>query len=384
MKTIQTAKNLNLFSDYVFSNLGKIVTEVEKNSKRKVINFGIGSPDIPPKKEHIQKLTEFINLPDAHLYPGYEAIKEFSEALIRWYQKRFNVNILDEELLPLLGAKDGISHLPFAFLNPGDEILVPDPGYPAFTYPSLIIGAKPVYYDLTEANDFKIDFKKLEKKISAKTKFIWINFPSNPTGQMATINELKQIVEFAQKYNLFIIYDNAYSEITFDGFIAPSILQIDGAKDIAVEIGSFSKTFSFAGFRIGWIVGNKSIIAALAKVKSHMDSGLSLPLQRLGAFALNNFDDNWHQKMVLDYKNRRDIIAKKLQTLGLACSLPKGGLYIWAKIPNSYTNSDKFCMEFLKEKQILFAPGTAFGKNGTRYVRVSICANIKDIENYFV
>ena len=384
MKTIQAAKNLNLLSDYVFSSLGKIVAEVEKKANRKVINFGIGSPDIPPKKEHIQKLTEFINLPDAHLYPGYGAITEFSEALIKWYKKRFNANIAENELLPLLGAKDGISHLPLALLNPGDEILVPDPGYPAFTYPSLIIGAKPVYYNLKGGNNFEIDLDELTEKISSKTKFIWINFPSNPTGQIATIDVLKKVVAFAKKHNLLIIYDNAYSEITFDGFVAPSILQIEGASDIAVEIGSFSKTFSFAGFRIGWIVGNKSIIAALSKVKSHMDSGLSLPLQKLGAYALNNFDDSWHQDMILSYKKRRDIIAEKLQKFGLTFSLPKGGLYIWAKIPSAYKNSEEFCMQLLKEKQILFAPGTAFGKNGERYIRVSICANIKNIESYFI
>lgn len=383
MKTIQPSKRLNLFPEYVFSRLAKAVGKAEVDSRRKVLNFGPGTPDVKPSNHYLEKFTEFIKASDAHLYPPYGAIKEFSDALMQWYEKRFNVVITKEELFPLLGAKDGIAHLPLAFLNEKDEVLIPDPGYPAFTGPALMVGAVPVYYDLIEKNDFKIDLSELEEKASDKAKFIWVNFPSNPTGQIATIDELEKIVDFAIQHNIFIVYDNAYCEITFDNVIAPSILQVDGAKDIAVEIGSFSKTFSFAGFRMGWIVGNKDIISALAKVKSQMDSGLSIPLQRLGAFALTNFDQKWYEEMISSYKNRRDIIAKHLKSLGLEFCLPKGGLYIWARIPNTAADSEEFCMKLLKEKQILFAPGTAFGKNGHRYIRVSICVNIDKINDYF-
>lgn len=383
MKTIPTAKRLHTFPEYVFSRLAKTVAEVENESKRKVLSFGPGTPDVKPSNHYIEKLNEFFRADDAHLYPGYGASKEFSRALIQWYKKRFHVDLAEEELFPLLGAKDGISHLPLALLDERDEVLVPDPGYPAFTGPTLIIGAVPVYYDLTEKNEFKIDLAGIKEKLSDKTKFIWVNFPSNPTGQIVTIDELEKIVSFAKKHRLFIVYDNAYSEITFDNFVAPSILQIDGAKDIAVEIGSFSKTFSFAGFRMGWIVGNKDIIAALAKVKSQMDSGLSIPLQKLGAFALTNLDTKWQEEMITSYKNRRDLIANHIKTLGLSFSMPKGSLYIWAKIPSTANDSEEFCMSLLKDKQILFTPGTAFGKNGERYVRVSICVNIDKINDYF-
>jgi len=383
MKTIPTAKRLNAFPEYVFSRLAKTVAEVENESKRNVLSFGPGTPDVKPSNHYIEKLNEFFRADDAHLYPGYGASKEFSRALIQWYKKRFYVDLTEEELFPLLGAKDGISHLPLAILDERDEVLVPDPGYPAFTGPTLMIGAVPVYYDLTEKNEFKVDLAGIKEKLSKKTKFIWINFPSNPTGQIVTIDELEKIVSFAKQHRLFIVYDNAYSEITFDNFVAPSILQIDGAKDIAVEIGSFSKTFSFAGFRMGWIVGNKDVISALAKVKSQMDSGLSIPLQKLGAFALTNTDQQWHQGMIASYQERRNIIAKHLQSLGLEFSLPNGSLYIWAKIPNTAKNSEEFCMQLLKDKQILLTPGTAFGKNGERYVRVSICVNIDKINDYF-
>ena len=374
MSKIQTAKRLSNFREYVFSKLGKKVKEIELTSGRKVLNFGPGNPDFPPSNLYLDKFYEFIKDHNAHLYPGFGANEQFSKALTAWYKKRFEVNLRGDELFPLLGAKDGVSHLPLALVDEGDEVLTPDPGYPAYTDPVLMVGGKVVYYNLLEENEFKI---------SDKTKFIWVNFPSNPTGSVATLDELKKIVVFAKKHNVLIVYDNAYSEITFDNFVAPSILQIDGSKDVAVELGSFSKTFSFAGFRMGWIVGNSEIIAALSKVKSQMDSGLSAHLQNLGAFALNNFDTKWHQEMIASYKQRRQIIGKHLKKLGLNFTLPKGGLYIWAKIPSSAKNSEEYCMQMLEEKQILFTPGSAFGKNGDRYVRVSISINIDNIDKYF-
>ncbi len=383
MKTIKQAKRLDLFSEYIFANLARKKSEIEKKTKRKVLNFGPGTPDIKPSNLYIKKLGEFINEDNAHIYPGYGAIKEFSDALIWWYKKRFNVSIDKDELLPLLGAKDGISHLPLALLDNGQEVLIPDPGYPAFGDPALMIGAKPISYSLRQEDNFKINYEILKEKLSPKTKFIWINFPSNPTGQVATKEDLLRIVKFAKQNNIFIVYDNAYSEITFGNFRAPSILEIEGAKDIAVEIGSFSKTFSFAGFRMGWIVGNKDVISAISKVKSQMDSGLSIPLQKLGAFALTHFDKAWNKQMLESYKKRRGIIASYLKKLGLKFILPKAGLYIWAKIPDKEKNSEEFANKLLEEKQILLTPGTAFGKNGKRFVRISICVNIDNISDYF-
>jgi len=373
---------LEKFPEYVFSRLSRRVAEVEKKKKRKVLNLGPGSPDVRPSGTYLDKFKEYIGEPGSHLYPGYQAIPELADALSQWYEKRFQVKLQTNEILPLLGAKDGISHLPIALVNEGDEVLVPNPGYPAYIGPTLMVGAKPVPYDLLPKDDFRISISNLEKQVSQKTRYVWINFPSNPTGQIATLAELEEIVAFCKKYHLIIIYDNAYSEITFDGFTAPSILQIEGAKDITVEIGSFSKTFSFAGFRIGWMVGNKDIIAALAKVKSQLDSGLSLPLQKLGAFALSHPDDRWHEQMISDYRKRRDIIATKLTEIGLTLALPKGALYIWAKIPNSAPDSEDFSMRLLREKQVLLTPGNAFGSNGERFVRVSICSNIDAIDEY--
>lgn len=380
---VKRAKRLDMFSEYVFSRLQKKIAEVEQKSNRKVLNFGIGNPDIVPSSLYINKLTELIKESDAHLYPGFGANNKFTEGLTNWYEKRFKVSLEKDELLPLLGAKDGVSHLPLALLDQGDEVLVPDPGYPAYTDPALMIGGKVIYYDLLEKNNFQISLQQLKRKISNKTKFIWINFPANPTGQIITLGELEKIIAFAKEKNIFIVYDNAYSEITFDGFIAPSILQIKGAKEIAAEIGSFSKTFSFAGFRMGWMVGNKEIIAALAKVKSQMDSGLPASLQNLAAFVLSSPDQKWQRQMLSNYRKRRDTITNYLQQIGLTFSLPKGSLYIWAKIPRGFNDAEEFCMKMLSERQVLFAPGTAFGKNGQGFVRVSISVNIDKIGEYF-
>lgn len=381
MSPVRPAKRLEKFPEYIFSRLAKAVAKTEAATGRKVLGFGAGSPDYPPSTKYLDRFAEFIHEPGIHMYPGYSGTKEFNNALIGWYQKRFGILLEEKEVFPLLGGKDGLAHLPFALLDEGDEVLLPDPGYPGFDGPTLVAGGVPVPYDASSEKN-PIVLAELEKKLTARTRYIWINFPSNPTGHVADLALLEKIVEFAKARNLPVIYDNAYSEITYDGFRAPSILQVNGAKEIAVEVGSFSKTFSFAGLRMGWIVGNKDIVNALAKVKSQMDSGMFLPLQRLGAFVLNNQDIEWNEKMLDSYKTRRDIIAGKLEKLGLKFTLPKGALYLWAKIPDSALNSEDYCMKLLREKQVLFTPGTAYGKNGERFVRISFCVNVDRIDEY--
>ncbi|MDO8609376.1 MAG: pyridoxal phosphate-dependent aminotransferase, partial [bacterium] len=260
---MKLSNRLDVFSEYVFSMLGKKVKEQEKKTGKKVLDLSIGTPNFPPSKEYVQKLQEFYTEPKASLYPGFGAIPEFSEALISWYKKRFNVLISDNELLPLLGAKEAIAHLLPALINEEDEILIPDPGYPAYIGSALMAKAIPVFYSLD--NNFKLSIDEIDKKITNKTKCIWVNFPSNPTGQVATTDELQKLIDFLKGKNIWLIYDNAYSEIAFDGFVAPSILEIDGAKEFTVELNSFSKMFSFAGYRIGWAAGNKDAISGLAK-----------------------------------------------------------------------------------------------------------------------
>ncbi len=379
---MRVAERTKKFPEYIFSRLNKAVAETEKATSRKVLNFGPGSPDFPPSEIYIKKLFEFVRDPKTHLYPGYRGIPEFNDAVRAWYKRRFDVELADDEVLPLLGGKDGISHLPLALADEGENVLTPNPGYPPFFEPGPMFGVSSNYYDLLPENGFKPDLEKVAKQVDAKTRYMWVNFPGNPTGAVATLDELKEIAAFSKTHSLPVIHDNAYAEITFDGFVAPSILQIPGAKEFAAEIGSFSKTFSFAGFRMGWIAGNRDIIAALQKVKSQMDSGMSLPLQLLGAYALQNRDEGWHKDMLASYEKRRDVIAEKMRKLGLTFEMPKGSLYIWAKIPDSSKDSESFCMDLLREKQVLFTPGSAYGTNGKHYVRASICINIDKISEY--
>ena len=379
---MKLAKRLDHFSEYIFADLNKKVKEVETRSGRPVFSLAIGNPDFPPSKKYVNKLQDLIKEKDAHHYPGYGATPIFAESLISWYKKKFEVEINDSELLPLIGSKDGITHLALTLLDEGDEVLIPDPGYPAYVGACLMVGAKPVSYNLTSENDFKINIEDIRHKISSKTKLIWLNFPSNPTGQIISKIELEKIVQLAIKHRIWIAYDNAYSEIYFGKDKPPSILEIPNAKKVAIEFNSLSKTFSLAGYRLGWAVGNNKLIGALAKVKSQFDSGLSLPLQRLAAFCFSSPDKEWRSKMLANYQQRAQILSEYLPKLGLSFSLPKASLYIWAKIPDEFEDSEEFSKKLLEEKQILVTPGTAFGENGKRYVRISISSNLERIYEY--
>ncbi|MBI5456215.1 aminotransferase class I/II-fold pyridoxal phosphate-dependent enzyme [Candidatus Kaiserbacteria bacterium] len=379
---VKVAARIEKIPEYIFSRLNKEVAAIEKDVGRKVLNLGPGSPDFPPSEIYVQKFFEFVRHPQAHLYPGYRGVQEFNDAVRAFYKRRFDVDLEDNEVLPLLGGKDGISHLPLALADAGDNVLAPNPGYPPFSEPGPLFGVSSNYYDLLPENGFKPDLAALGTQINDKTRYMWINFPGNPTGAVATHDELKTYAHFAKKHGIAVVHDNAYAEITFDGYVAPSILQIPGAKEYAAEIGSFSKTFSFAGLRMGWLVGNRNIIASLQKVKSQMDSGMALPLQLLGAFALQNRDEKWHEAMLASYRSRRDIIAEKLKGLGLTFSLPRGSLYIWAKIPDAAKDSESFCKDLLREKQVMLTPGIAYCSNGDRYIRASICANVDKINEY--
>jgi aspartate/methionine/tyrosine aminotransferase len=246
------------------------------------------------------------------LYPGYGPIFEFTEALINWYEDRFGVSVNPDQLYPTTGGKDAIAHLAMAILDAGDEVLVPDPGYPAFAGTALMLNAKPVSYNLTPDRAYLPNVRELHQLVTDHTKAIWVNYPSNPVGQVASLEQLKPLLDFAYKHDIWLLYDNPYAEITFDGFKAPSILELPGGFAKCVELGSFSKTFSFAGYRMGWAVGNEDLIKALAKVKSQVDSGLSKPLQQLGAYALTNFDHDWYDNMLKSYRSRRDTIAEYL------------------------------------------------------------------------
>jgi len=376
------SNRLEQFPEYIFSKLSREAKIQEKETGREILDLSIGSPTFPPSKKYLKKLKEYIDVSGSMLYPGYGATPEFSLGLIDWYKKRFDVRLDYHELFPLLGAKDGVSHLTMALTNEGDEILVPDPGYPSYSGSAQMAGCKVVPYVLSEKNNFNLSILEIEKKITKKTRMVWINFPSNPTGQVATLNDLIPLVELCKKNRIWLLYDNAYAEIVFNGYTSPSILQIPGAKEIAVELGSFSKMSSFAGLRMGWIVGNSQAIAALAKIKSQVDSGMSRPLQNLAAFILMNPDNKWRTKMIAQYEKNKEIVMNAFSQLGLRMENPKGALYLWAKIPNNANDSYSYCMKLMKDKQILITPGIAFGNSGDRFVRICFSNDITHIAKY--
>ena len=376
------SERLNNFDEYVFAKLNSSAKKIELKTGRKVLNLAVGSPDVPPSEKLLAALCGAIREKGAHLYPGYGMTPGFAKAARNFYKTNYGVEIETENLVPLLGAKDGITHLILALLDEGDEFLTPNPGYPGFTGPALMIGAKPVYYTLKEENGFKPDVKELEKLVSKKTKFIWVNFPSNPTGAVITLKELAAFAAFAKKNNIALIYDNAYAQMYYDGVQPPSILQIKGARDFAVELHSLSKTFSLAGYRIGFAAGNKKILGALAKIKSQTDSGLSLPLQKMAEYALAKPDVKWRKKMLESYARRRDILARVFIKLGCKLRPPTAALYLWARVPDGFKNGAEYAEFLLKEKQVLVTPGAAFGPAGEKYIRISFCSDIRKIKEY--
>ncbi len=368
---------------YIFERMGKQKQLVEAASGRRVIDLGAGSPDVAPAEQRMQDLQEILGSErDLHKYPGYGALPQLTMALQGYYEQIYNVSLEPVEIQPLLGAKDGIAAVSMAVLDRASRVLVPDPGYQGYPPVPEMLEAQVVKYNLTE-RDFQLDFVDLEKKIKlTDTRLLWVNFPSNPTGAEISLADLEKVVALAKRHQVVLAYDNAYSEVKFDGGFAPSIMQVPGAKEIAVEIGSLSKNHSFAGFRIGYMVGNPRLIQAVRQIKSNLDSGLSKHLQLLAAEALTNPDLKWREKMLASYKRRRNILAGKLAQMGLKFTLPEAGLYLWAEVPNEFASGEAFAEYLLKEKQVLVTPGIVFGQNGKRFIRASFCVNLEAINEY--
>ncbi len=378
------SKRLTNIKEYIFAELSQKKSLIEKKLGKKVLDLSAGIPSFPPSINYQKKLKELINDPKTYLYPGYKPIGEFSQGLINWYKKNYSVDLEENEITVIHGGKDGVSNIFLVLTDRQDEVLVPDPGYPGFSGPTKIFGSKLFYYSLTEKNSFRIDFNDLNKKISKKTKFIFINYPSNPTGQIISLKELDEVVNWAKDNKIWIIYDNAYANITFDSYKAPSILQTKYGKEVAIEIGSFSKSFSFSGLRIGWLVGNQKIIEGFYKIKTQLDSGVPYLFQKIAGYAFLNFDENWHKQMINFYKKQRDLLLERFSLLGLkSLYIPKGSLYLWLKIPENFQDSIEYTNYLLEKKLILITPGLAFGKNGKKFIRVCFSVKLENLDNYF-
>lgn len=372
MKTIIPAERLNTISEYYFSTKLKEVAEMNASGKN-VISLGIGSPDLPPSKETIDVLYQSAAKSDTHGYQPYVGIPELRKAFADWYQKWYNVSLNPTtEVQPLIGSKEGILHISLAFLNPGDGVLVPNPGYPTYTSVSKLVGAKIHSYDLDEKNDWQPDFEALEKTDLSNIKLMWVNYPNMPTGANASVELLEKLVAFGKKHGIVIVNDNPYSFILNDNKL--SILQIQGAKDICIEMNSMSKSHNMPGWRMAILAANPQFVQWILKVKSNIDSGQFKPMQLAAVTALNNSKE-WHDEMNKVYFNRRQYAEEIMNTLGCTFDKKQVGMFLWGKIPAQYKSSEELADKILYDANVFLTPGFIFGSNGERYIRISLCCN---------
>lgn len=370
MKTIQPAERLNTVNEYYFSKKLKEVAEMNAAGKN-VINLGVGSPDLPPSQETIDTFCKTVQLPDVHGYQPYVGIPELRKAFAGWYKIWYKVELdHNTEIQPLIGSKEGILHISMAFLNPGDKVLVPNPGYPTYTSVSNLVGAEIISYDLKEDNNWQPDFNALEKMDLSRVKLMWTNYPNMPTGAPATIELYRQLVNFGKRHGIVICNDNPYSFILNDKPL--SILSVEGAKDICIELNSMSKSHNMPGWRMAMLASNAQFIQWILKVKSNIDSGQFKPMMLAAVKALQAKPE-FHQKMNVIYHKRRVIAEQIMQLLDCKIDPKQSGMFLWGKIPASVKDSETLADKILYESNVFITPGFIFGSNGNRYIRISLC-----------
>ena len=366
---IQSAKRLDTVQEYYFSKKLREVRELI-TAGNPIINMGIGSPDLQPPNTVIEAIQNSLQDATAHKYQSYQGLPALRNAISDFYLDKFRViSNSDKEVLPLMGSKEGIMHISMAFLNEGDQALIPNPGYPTYTSVTKLVGADPLFYNLSEATNWQPDFEELERQDLKNVKIMWVNYPHMPTGTNATIATFEKLVAFGKKHQILIVNDNPYSFILNETPI--SILQVDEAKDIALELNSLSKTFNMAGWRVGMVLGNENYINQILKVKSNMDSGMFYGIQK-GAIAALQLSDDWFLDQNKIYKERRDLVWELADALDCSYDKNTTGLFVWAKIPVG-KKSEEVTDSILYDKNIFITPGTVFGSQGEGYIRFSLC-----------
>jgi LL-diaminopimelate aminotransferase len=375
--SFSTAKRLEGIGEYYFSQKLREIEELNKQGKN-IINLGIGSPDLPPHPDVIKMLNEESLKPNVHAYQNYKGSPVLRTAFKDWYKKYYEVDLnIDTEILPLIGSKEGIMHLCMTYLNDGDEALVPNPGYPTYRSAVKLAGGVCVDYKLTESNNYYPDFEALEATDLSKVKLMWVNYPQMPTGKLPTKSLFEKLIAFGKKHGILICHDNPYSFILNDQPM--SLLCVDGAKDVAVELNSLSKSQNMAGWRVGVLCGAKERIDDVLKFKSNMDSGMFLPLQLAAAKALSLGED-WYASVNKIYKQRREKVYQLLDSLKCVYSKDQAGMFMWAKIPEGYKDGYALSDEILYKKNVFITPGGIFGTEGNNYVRISLCGSIEKFE----
>ncbi len=365
------AKRLDTFDAYLGTAMNVIMTRLKAEGKD-VINLGLGDPDVIPTESARKILADACYSTDSHHYPSFYSPAPLKEAIANWYIKRFGVSCDPEkEILPLLGSADGVFHIHNCLLDPGDIALIPDPCYPAYVASARIAGGIIEKVPLLKQNGFLPDLDAIPADIARKAKMIWVNYPNNPTAAEADLDFYKKLVDWAQKYDVAVISDNPYSEICFDGYCAPSFLQVEGAKEVGIEFNSLSKAFNSCGWRAGFMLGNKEIIAGMAKIKSHSDRGMFYPLQAAATAVLNGSYD-FMQERNLMFKERRDVVVAGLKKCGIDVDTPKGTFYVWAPLPKGVEVSKEWCLKVLDDIAVWMIPGSMYGKYGEGFFRIAL------------
>jgi LL-diaminopimelate aminotransferase len=367
---MRMSKRMDTLTPYLFMEISRKIAE-KRAQGVSVISFGIGDPDIPTPTHIIETLCREARNPVNHRYPESDGLPEFRKAVAYWYEKRFGVTLdPDKEIEPLIGAKEGLAHVAFCLIDPGDIALITDPAYPVYAIATKFAGGEPYYLPLTKENGFLPDLDRVPADILKRTKCIWLNYPNNPTGAVADLTFFDKAVAFGRKYGIPVINDGPYTEVAFDGYQPVSFMQAKGSKEVGLEFHSCSKSYNMTGWRVGMAVGNPQLIDALKKFKSNIDSGIPQAIQYMAITALTGPQDAIEQHNAI-YQRRRDVVLNALREIGIQAEVPKAGLYVWAMVPDGYTSAS-FAAELLEKCDIVVTPGSGYGKAGEGYVRLSL------------
>ena len=367
---MRTASRIEKLPPYLFAEIDRKVDEARARGAD-IISFGVGDPDLPTPPHVVEALEQAAADPATHRYPSYTGMPAFRASIAAWYGRRFGVDLdQNDHVQPLVGSKEGIFHLPVAFIDPRDVALIPDPGYPVYETGTILAGGDPVFMPLDAANGFRPDFGALDAEALRRAKVMWLNYPSNPTSATVDKSFFEQAVAFCIEHDLLLAHDAAYTEITYDGYVAPSVLEVDGAMDCAVEFHSLSKTYNMTGWRIGWVAGSPVAIEAIKRLKTNIDSGVFDAIQRAGIAAIEGPQDHLHDCLET-YRRRRDLLCDGLKSMGIVVEPPLGSIYVWAPVPEGHT-SESFTTFLLDEADIVVAPGTGYGPSGAGFVRFSL------------
>ncbi len=369
-KLMKFAERVENLPPYLFVGISRAIAK-KKEQGIDVISFGIGDPDMHTPQPVLDALYDGAKNPANHRYPESEGLPEFRARAAKFYKDRFDVHIDPEtEVINLIGAKEGIAHAALCFIDPGDISISPDPAYPVYEIGTMFAGGTTHFATLKEEKDYLVDFGEIPTDIAKKAKTLWINYPNNPTGAIAPMSFFQEAVQYCKEYDIALLHDAAYTEVTYDGYVAPSVLQVDGAMEIAMEFHSLSKTANMTGWRVGFAAGNRDMVNALMRVKSNIDSGLSQANQEMGIAALN-LPSSWLDKNNEVYQKRRDKVVATLNEIGVPAVAPKGALYIWTPIPDGYTSA-AFAQKLLDDADVVVTPGNGYGPGGEGYIRLSL------------